>query len=200
MLRKSFVLQQRIIEAALDFVRKTGSLTLKDIEQIAGCNIAAVNYHFKDKSSFNKILLNKVFDEGLDTSNIDKDSTDVNVVVAGLVESTMKFVERNVGVLKYIINSRETAPDLVMPGEKSVIVTFVERYNVLLASICKLLSPVMPQFTEQDIHTRFTAIFSGYIVPCILQLENRDSDIILQNDYIKNRDVYAQCFKNTLLS
>ena len=60
---KSEITKKLIVDTATEVLRKNGRITVKDISDESGVNIASVNYHFNDKESLLRIIINNIFDE-----------------------------------------------------------------------------------------------------------------------------------------
>ena len=50
-MRKSEYTKNAIIASALRLLRQNGKVTVKEISEDAGVNVAAINYHFTDKET-----------------------------------------------------------------------------------------------------------------------------------------------------
>ena len=59
-MRKSEYTKNAIIASALRLLRQNGKVTVKEISEDAGVNVAAINYHFTDKETLLSVVIRRL--------------------------------------------------------------------------------------------------------------------------------------------
>lgn len=183
MLKKSLKIQQRLVNEAINIIREKGSVTLMDIAAKAECNIAAVNYHFKDKASFNRVIINTVFDEVLEWAQATervKTCTSKEETVHVIIEYTMQFVEQNIGVFRYALSLGDEKTQ-----DGTIMDVLIRRLDDLMKIVLKHLANVLPEASTEQLETKYSILFSGYMMPLIFNMSGTE-----KNRYYNNRDGY----------
>lgn len=198
-LQKSFNLQDKIIDVSVKILREKGNITLQDIAEGAQVNIASVNYHFKDKINFNKVLIGHVFDDAIEwvkAIEAVKTCTSYADVVKIIVETTVEFLRLNIGIIKYAFAAKSL--DAKSSDDNlSIMQLFIHRFDELQAVVMKHLT----NFTDADkdlLKIKFSIVFSGFILPAMFALSNKVNDENLAS-YCFNVEQYVSEFKKVML-
>lgn len=159
---KSEVTKKLIVDTATEFLRENGKITVKDISARSGVNIASVNYHFNDKESLMRLIINDVFDELIEGSlTIKKESEEKDISVENTIRMILDllygFFEKNYGILRYILSEDFNSADPLFGCMDMKIREIYEIFE-------PMMSTVLPNEPLDVIEMKFTIVFSSHIL------------------------------------
>lgn len=145
--------EQRLIEAALELIRKNGvlaGLNLREVAAAAGVNRGNIYHYFGSRQELLRTAINRRFDAVLDT------------IIAS--KRNVPFVERRLGTIrgKDSINDSQLRALLVLDGDDSV--DPMPQYE---AAVSRLRQDVVdgdidPAHDLEAMHATLTALSRGY--------------------------------------
>jgi AcrR family transcriptional regulator len=178
-MKKTELTKQAIIEAATKLLKEKSSVTIKEISEIAGVNIAAINYHFTDKQTLIKIIVKELLDKfQLIVDNfieIEKtDSESLNKNLSDFISVFYDGVFENLGIIDYIMS----------PSNKEILETsgayFQNQFAVDSAFSKKLLSKLGAlcglDSNDERLQVKYSILFSALCFPLILKINHSVTD------------------------
>lgn len=176
MLSKSIKTQQKLVDDAISIIRRTGGLTLRELAENDEFNIAAVNYHFKDKDNFNRAIIMKVYEELFHwiraTDKVHPSETRKESA-RSLAHYTVRFLVNNRGIVRYWLTLKlNKQSDNTISLQELLFAKHKELFNLVLNHIRKLY----PDDTEDKLFARFTMIYSGLVMPIVYGKERNTEE------------------------
>lgn len=159
---KSNITKKLIVDTATAFLRENGKITVKDISDRSGVNIASVNYHFNDKDSLLRLIINDIFDELIASSlTIKKESEEKDISVEDTIRMALDllygFFEKNYGILRYVLSEDFNSADPLFGYTNKKITELFEIFE-------PMMSEVLPNEPLDVIEMKFTIVFSSHIL------------------------------------
>ena len=159
---KSEITKKLIVDTATEVLRKNGRITVKDISDESGVNIASVNYHFNDKESLLRIIINNIFDEVIASSKEireESEAKDISVedTVRMILDLLYEFFDKNYGIIRYILSEDFNVADPLF-GYTS------KKMEEIFKIFEPMMSEVLPSEPLDVIEMKFTIVFSSHIL------------------------------------
>ena len=104
-MRKSEYTKNAIIASALRLLRQNGKVTVKEISEDAGVNVAAINYHFTDKETLLSVVIRRLL------ADLKKIAENLLVATPETLKNTLsvflddcyKFCTENLNVINFLL-------------------------------------------------------------------------------------------------
>ncbi|MGL4773189.1 MAG: TetR/AcrR family transcriptional regulator [Clostridium sp.] len=161
--------KERILKAAIELMTEKGEITIREVTERAGVNVASINYYFGNKNN-----LLKVIEEHF--SNI---LFDFQQSFLGDENATpkQKIINWALGLMEYMIKYPAIIPLIVslVNDDKKYSPAIVEKIymNVdIMKNICMLIALETGIYDEKIIGFKYTQIFSGIVGPIINEVLN----------------------------
>ncbi len=154
----------RILQAAIDIVGLKGEVTIKEITEKAGVNIAAINYHFGNKNN----LLREV--ENYYTDLLYKMQQEI------LIDDKMSPSEKLIRWAKGLVDFMFMYPALlalivnIVSEDKNynpAIIKNIYLNNELQVSVKNIISESTGIYEEKLLNYKYMQIFSGILGPVV---------------------------------
>lgn len=160
---KAEVTKKIIVDTATELLRRNGKVTVKDITDASGVNIASVNYHFEDKDTLISVVIDEIFEDGERgvkelVGNASKKMMNRKELVRMAVDILFEFVDRNYGVFRYVLSKDY---DLSKP----LLQHLLQRVHNVFELVEPLLKEIMPELESNVLEMKFHIVFSSYIIP-----------------------------------
>ncbi len=185
---KSEITKKLIVDTATEVLRKNGRITVKDISDESGVNIASVNYHFNDKESLLRIIINNIFDEVIASSKEireESEAKDISVedTVRMILDLLYEFFDKNYGIIRYILSEDFNVADPLF-GYTS------KKMEEIFKIFEPMMSEVLPSEPLDVIEMKFTIVFSSHILTFVnLKRKFGENDTEGMNRY---RELYIK--------
>ena len=176
------------MDTATEVLRKNGRITVKDISDESGVNIASVNYHFNDKESLLRIIINNIFDEVIASSKEireESEAKDISVedTVRMILDLLYEFFDKNYGIIRYILSEDFNVADPLF-GYTS------KKMEEIFKIFEPMMSEVLPCEPLDVIEMKFTIVFSSHILTFVnLKRKFGENDTEGMNRY---RELYIK--------
>ena len=104
-MRKSEYTKNAIIASALRLLRQNGKVTVKEISEDAGVNVAAINYHFTDKETLLSVVIRRLL------ADLKKIAENLLLATPETLKSTLsvflddcyRFCTENLNVINFLL-------------------------------------------------------------------------------------------------
>ena len=141
-MRKSEYTKNAIIASALRLLRQNGKVTVKEISEDAGVNVAAINYHFTDKETLLSVVIRRLL------ADLKKIAENLNVINFLLMPENKHF---NGLFMKFFFQTFSIDSDICYKFVQKLAQTRNCVENVLKARYMEVLSALsMPFLTMFD--------------------------------------------------
>lgn len=188
--------KDRIIHVAMDIIASEGfrGITVRKIAEIAGVNVAAVNYYFGSKEN----LISEAFEyltvQLRDTFNILKnDDKDAMALLSDFITSYMSVISDYPDMIKSLITY--AIQDKPMQGHAEYSV-FLQTEGISLIS--EMIKKAAPGFDELTVSLKTLNLMSGLSMPFLMgNTINNMLNVNLFDDQI--RKVYAELLLNNIM-
>lgn len=191
--------KEKILSVAVELMTQKGEITVREVTEKAGVNVASINYHFGSKNNllkmveehFSNILYE--YQSSLLYGNNKSPKEKIIDWAHGLMEYMLKFP----GVIPLIVNlandNREYSPKII---EK------VYMSNEVMVNVCTLIAMETNCFDKKKIGFKYTQIFSGIVGPILNELLNSlyFTGKNTQFNSEENRREYVMDLVNSILS
>lgn len=172
-MKKTEVTKNLIIDSAIKLLRKNGCVTIKEISEDAGVNIAAVNYHFTDKSTLMAVVVRRVLSDfkGRVDAYVNADprtEEEIRNGLKGFFDDFYQFGFENAGIIKFIMApSNKQLQDVC---NKYFFSMFSVNSDFTYKIISRMATYNHGQSTE-NLQVRYVLLFSSLALPLLFQLD-----------------------------
>lgn len=174
--------KEYIIARTKELVKEQDNITIKDIADATGMNIAAVNYHFGSKENLlQQVIVEVLTGIKLDIANKLRSivaNKDIDSFTTEVLTILYDYILHNIGVFKYIFLSAET--QMISSKELYNAFFFDKEFTDL---VYKQLQETMSTNNPKKLTARYMVIFSSVVMPMLMQiLQGKEDTIALFSD------------------
>lgn len=166
-MKRTQATKQQIIETTKKLVKTSSKVTVKDICDASFVNIAAINYHFGDKSNLMRIVINEIVEElqaELITYMQDTDLISPEQALSHAMELVVKFATNNKGLIHYLFVESENDGNVSYYG---IVQNFLFDNPFASQDIKKL--NMNKENDPYILYSRFLILFSSLSMPMIME-------------------------------
>lgn len=161
--------KEKILTAAIELMSQKGEITVREVTEKAGVNVAAINYHFGNKNNLLKMVeehfANVLYEyqAGLFEGNDKTPKEKIIDWAHGLMEYMLKFPAIVPLIVSLANDNRDYSPKII---EK------IYMNNEIMINVCTLIAMETNCFDRKKIGFKYTQIFSGIVGPILNELLN----------------------------
>lgn len=166
-MKKTTSTKKQIIEATKRLVKTQSQVTVKDICEASYVNIAAINYHFGDKASLMRIVINEIVEQ-LQNELIDYmhgfETIEPEASLNHVIELVLRFAAENKGLIHYLFVASENDGSISYYG---IVQNFL--FNNPFATMVIQKLNIKQEEDWQILYSRFLILFSSLAMPMIME-------------------------------
>lgn len=172
-MKKAESTKNEILSSTLKLLRMNGDATVKEISDDAGVNIAAINYHFTDKSTLISVVVRRILNEFKGKVDIyinTNPRTEEDIVndIKRFFDDLYQFAVDNTGIIKYVL-APQNKQLLDMTNK-----FFYSIFSVDSEFTHKIISRIgaySPSQSAEELKAKYMLLFSSLALPLLFRLD-----------------------------
>lgn len=203
-MKKAVKTKQAIMEAAKTLLQQKGSVTVKEIAEMAHVNVAAINYHFTDKENLINLVINSLLEElkNMVEQYLGYDNTQTETAkkyLNSFIHRFYDFAIENIGILNYML----------FPQNKNALESATENFEAIFSmdsdlsdKVIKRLALMRKESDPVKLKVKYGLLLTGFLLPLLTQINKRPlfksaPDLLTDNQL---KDAYIDEMINLILN